>query len=129
MIGAMNSTEAQDDPLAHFRWKARVLIVLSADPASPALAEQKRQCEILKSGASERDLVLVQALADSPEAKVLRARLSLGNRAFWAVLVGKDGRAKLTAAEPISAQDLATTIDAMPMRQDEMHRRAHPRAQ
>jgi hypothetical protein len=122
MISTMSSAGTQGDPLARFRWKARVLVVLAADPQSPALAEQKRQFDSLNNGAQERDLVLVQPLAGSPEAKALRAHLGLDNGTFRAVLVGKDGGAKLTAPRPISARELAATIDAMPMRQDEMRR-------
>src|SRR5215207_4785704 len=70
MISTMSSAGTQGDPLARFRWKARVLVVLAADPQSPALAEQKRQFDSLNNG----------------------------------------------------AQELAATIDAMPMRQDEMRR-------
>jgi len=61
--------------------------------------------------------VLVQALARPSEAKALRARFALGDEAFQAVLVGKDGGAKLRATKPITARELMATIDAMPMRQ------------
>ena len=71
--------------------------------------------------------MLVQALAGSSEAKVLRAWLGVGEGAFKAVLVGKDGGAKLSSDQPIGARELAATIDAMPMRQDEMRQRSRPR--
>src|SRR3954464_16079627 len=77
MMHSVNSAVSQDDPLARYRWKARVLVVLAADPESPALAEQKRQIESMKGGAGERDLVLVQPPAGSAQAKALRTRLSL----------------------------------------------------
>ena len=51
-------------------------------------------------------------------------RFGPGTEPFLAVLVGKDGGAKLRAAKPITARELMTTIDAMPMRQDEMRQRA-----
>src|SRR5215212_7859526 len=91
MMYSVNSAVSQDDPLARYRWKARVLVVLAADPESPVLAEQKRQIESMKGGAGERDLVLVQPPAGSAQAKALRTRLSLGDEPFQAVLVGKDG--------------------------------------
>ena len=127
MTDASDATEAQGDPLAHYRWQARVLVVLAADPASPEVIEQKRQFERLKGGAQERAVVLVQALAGSPEAKALRAHLRVGQEAFRAVLVGKDGGAKLSSDRPISGPELAATIDAMPMRQDEMRQRSRVR--
>jgi hypothetical protein len=67
--------ESQPDPLARYRWSARVLVVLAVDAKSPALAEQRQQVHELGGGPTERYLVLVapppgsteQALAsDSP---------------------------------------------------------------
>jgi Domain of unknown function (DUF4174) len=121
---SITTAEAEHDPLSRYCWTARVLVVLAADPESPDLAEQSRQVESLKDGAAERELVVVQPPAGSAEAKALRMRLGLGNEPFQAVLVGKDGGAKLRAAKPISALELMATIDAMPMRQEEMRRRA-----
>ena len=110
------------------RRKARVLVVLTGDSSGPARIGQKRQLESLRGGAQERDVVLVQARAGSPEAEALRAQLRLGPGPFWAVLVGKDGETKLCTTEPISGRDLAATIDAMPMRQDEMRQRDRTRS-
>jgi hypothetical protein len=39
------------------------------------------------------------------------------------LLVGKDGGVKLSSSSPLSASTLFGTIDAMPMRIDEMRRR------
>jgi Domain of unknown function (DUF4174) len=123
-MNSVTAANAEPDPLSRYRWTARVLVLLAADPENPDLAEQKRQIECLKDGAAERDLVIVQLPAGSAEAKVLRMQLGLGNEPFQAVLVGKDGGAKLRATKPITAPELMATIDAMPMRQDEMRRRA-----
>jgi hypothetical protein len=54
---------AEGDPLAQYKQKARVLVVLTGDPSGPALIGQKRQLESLRGGVQERDLVLVQARA------------------------------------------------------------------
>jgi hypothetical protein len=123
-MSSVTAAHAEHDPLSRYRWTARVLVVLAADPESPDLAEQKRQIESLKDGAAERELVVVQPPAGSAEAKALRLQLALGNEPFQAVLVGKDGGAKLRASKPITALELMVTIDAMPMRQEEMRRRA-----
>jgi hypothetical protein len=122
--GITTPAEAQFDPLARYRWTARMLVVLAADPESQALAEQRRHIESLKDGAADRDLVIVQPPAGSVEAEALRKRFGPGTEPFLAVLVGKDGGAKLRAAKPITARELMATIDAMPMRQDEMRQRA-----
>ena len=124
MIDSITPAEAEHDPLSHYRWTARVLAVLAADPYSPDLAEQKRHIDSLKDGAAERELVVVQPPAGSAEAKALQMQLGLGSEPFQAVLVGKDGRMKLRATKPITAPELMATIDAMPIRQDEMRQRA-----
>ncbi len=56
----------------------------------------------------------------NPEAFTKR-RLKSG---FTAILVGKDGGDKLPSTELITLQKLYGTIDAMPMRRNEMKR--HP---
>ena len=52
-MDAITPAKAEHDPLARYRWTARVLVVLAADPESPDLAEQKRQIESLKDGAAD----------------------------------------------------------------------------
>ena len=121
---SITTAEAEHDPLSRYWWTARVLVVLAADLESPDLAEQNRQVESLKDGAAERELVVVQPPAGSAEAKALRTQLGLGSEPFQAVLVGKDGGAKLRATTPPTALELMATIDAMPMRQNEMRQRA-----
>ncbi|WP_298967449.1 AI-2E family transporter [uncultured Methylobacterium sp.] len=102
-----------------YRWKARVLVVAAADADDPRLAEQRRIVAAAQRGSRERDLVVVEAVGPGAEAEGLRRRFGLPAREFRAVLVGKDGGAKLSAPAPISAERLFETIDAMPMRRDE----------
>ena len=66
--------------------------------------------------------MVLEALGDGAEAAALRRRLDLPATRFRAVLVGKDGGAKLASDAPIPPQKLFATIDAMPMRRDEMRR-------
>ena len=56
-------------------------------------------------------------------ASALRARFGVANACFRAVLVGKDGGAKLSQSTPLYAARLFATIDAMTMRRDEMRNR------
>ncbi|RVU20189.1 DUF4174 domain-containing protein [Methylobacterium oryzihabitans] len=102
-----------------YRWKARVLVIAAADADDPHLAEQRRIVAAAQRGSRERDLVVVEAVGPGVEAEGLRRRFGLPAREFRAVLVGKDGGAKLSAAAPISAERLFEIIDAMPMRRDE----------
>ena len=58
------------------------------------------------------------------EQLAIRRRFHIAASEFAVVLLGKDGGEKLRATTPITAARLNRTIDAMPMRQQEM--RKHP---
>lgn len=122
-ILAAGAALAAEDPLASHRWRDRLLVVAAADARDPLLAEQKRLYRAVRSGMRERDLVLVEAVGPGAEAAAMRARLGIADGAFAAVLVGKDGGAKLRSDAPIPSARLFETVDAMPMRRDEMRRR------
>ena len=88
---------AGDDPLAGYRWKSRVLVVAAGDAGDARLAAQRQALASARTGASERDLVTVEAVGKGAEAAALRRHLGLPNDAFREVLVGKDGGAKITS--------------------------------
>ena len=123
LLSAMlaNPAEAAGDPLAAYRWKARVLVVVAADAHDPKVTRQKALYEGMRAGADERDLVLVQGFGTGEAAQLLRQRLSLHDLGFHVLLVGKDSGTKLQSDEPLGPDDLFPVIDAMPMRQGEMH--------
>lgn len=114
---------AARDPLASLRGRTRVLVVSAPIEADPALAAQRLALASARTGLAERDLVVMEAVGEGPEATALRRRLDLPAGSFRAVLIGKDGGPKLDSAEPIPPQRLFSTIDAMPMRRDEMQAR------
>jgi hypothetical protein len=117
--GAAAGDAAGGDPLAPHRWTSRVLVLSAPDAADPQLKGQREALASARAGTRARDLVVVEAVGPGAEARALRRRLDLPAQEFRAVLVGKDGGAKLTASEPIPPQRLFATIDAMPMRRDE----------
>ncbi len=57
------------------------------------------------------------------EQLTLRRRFHVAASEFVIVLLGKDGGEKLRATTPITVARLNRTIDAMPMRQQEMRKR------
>lgn len=97
----------------------RLLYIFARDAASPELRSQRAVGDPAADNA--RDLRRVEVVGDGAEARILRRRFGVAG-AFGVVLVGRDGGIKLTAARPVSAATLAATIDAMPMRRDEMRR-------
>ena len=52
----------------------------------------------------------------------LRRQFHIAPAEFAVVLVGKDGGEKKRWRQPVTFEQLRDTIDAMPMRQDEMRR-------
>ncbi|WP_342107533.1 DUF4174 domain-containing protein [Methylobacterium sp. SI9] len=121
-LAALTAT-ASAAPLDAYRDRARVLVLSAPDAGDAQLRAQRAALGPVRSGVAERDLVVLEALGSGAEARALRAALGLPADSFRAVLVGKDGGAKLTAAAPIPPQRLFATIDAMPMRRSEMRER------
>ena len=75
-----------------------------------------------------RDLHLVTVAGGRVEGAsdggaALRGRFHVVLGGYRTFLIGKDGHAALTSSSPIPAEEIARTIDAMPMRRDEMNRR------
>ncbi len=112
-----------DDPLSAYRDRSRVLAVVAPDASDPRLAEQRRIYAAMRVGAHERDLVLLEGIGTSAQARALRTRFGAEKSDFRAVLIGKDGGDKLMSRTPLGPDQLFPLIDAMPMRQDEMRRR------
>ena len=83
-------------------------------------------------GFRKRDLVLVglagsneavpSALLSAADDAAARKRFGIKPSEFTVLLIGKDGGEKLRSHQPIPWDKLQSTIDAMPMRQDEMQR-------
>lgn len=113
---------AAENPLAAHRWKARVVVMSAPGPDDPHLLRQRALLAAVPDGVRDRDLVVLEAVGATADARGLRARLGLPDASFRVVLVGKDGGAKLDSATPLPAETLFSTIDAMPMRRDEMGR-------
>ncbi|AWN44282.1 hypothetical protein DK389_00510 [Methylobacterium durans] len=123
MAGGAEGAKAGEDPLAGHLWKSRILVVSAPVPEDARLRAQREALASAQAGSGERDLVTLEAVGGGAEAEALRRRLNLPADAFRAVLVGKDGGAKLQSAEPIPPERLFATIDAMPMRRDEARER------
>lgn len=113
---------AAENPLAAHRWKARVVVMSAPGPDDPHLLRQRALLAAVPDGVRDRDLVVLEAVGATVEARGLRTRLGLPDASFRVVLVGKDGESKLDSATPLPVETLFSTIDAMPMRRDEMGR-------
>jgi hypothetical protein len=119
--------------MSAYIWKKRPLVVFAPASGGSALDAQRAIVAGNRAGMAERHMVVVYVIGDSVSsdlgggpgmsASALRSRFGVSAGAFRAVLVGKDGGSKLSSSSPLSAGTLFSTIDAMPMRRDEMRRR------
>ncbi|MEO6803277.1 MAG: DUF4174 domain-containing protein [Granulicella sp.] len=120
----------------------RVLIVFAADSASPLFRRQLDLLEPHNVDMADRDLVLIPVVATwrhadrhrrsrtaiftSPaEQAYLRERFKVRHANFTVILIGKDGGEKLRSRSVLPYERLASTIDSMPMRQQEMKSPRH----
>lgn len=110
--------------LARYRWSNRLLLVFAPSAESVEYAEQQRLLEGSGPGFEERDLLTRTFFEDgSGEAVEAREAFGVGEEEFAAILVGKDGGEKVRYSEPVTLGELFGRIDAMPIRQREMHER------
>jgi hypothetical protein len=131
LASAMTPAEAG---MARYHWKNRPLIVFAPSGTDGRLGSQQGIVARHRNGLRERDMVVIMVAGDhvssqlGPEpgarAGALRARYGVKASEFLALLIGKDGGVKISSRGPLSADRLFRTIDAMPMRRGEMHRRS-----
>jgi hypothetical protein len=117
--------------LEELRDHKRVLLIFAASRDDARFKAQVATMQSHVADAEERDLMVIEAplrgessgaiqLADTDS---VRRRFRVGREEFVVLLVGKDGGEKLRSEQPIEFERLRTTIDAMPMRQDEMRKK------
>jgi hypothetical protein len=123
---------AQISGLEPYEWENRVLIIFEDAGAKQSWA-QESLVMVGDQHFEERDMVvlrisdevepLVGEAAPGIDARALRRELGVGDTAFRTVLIGKDGGVKLKSSSPICAATLFNTVDAMPMRRQEISER------
>lgn len=105
------------------RWQKRVLLLYAPTAADLELRQQR---ELLRAAAPELEArqLLVRELIGSAlpaaDARYLTQQLGVAPGGFAVLLIGKDGGVKTRATQPLAPARLFATIDAMPMRQQEM---------
>jgi hypothetical protein len=116
--------------LASLRHTARPLLIFAPAPNDPQLQIQLRRLHLAAPAIVERDVVIIvipwqspsptQAALTSQDALAARHRFHIAPTDFTVILIGKDGGEKLRSSKPLTLEKLLDTIDAMPMRQEEM---------
>ena len=121
--------------LAAQRDQTRPLLIFAPKSDDAQMGIQLRILVEHAAEAGDRQIVAIALPYHSPspsdvqlsptEAESARRRFHIDPGAFAVILLGKDGGPKLRADKPISMTRLEKTIDAMPMRQDEVRGKAH----
>jgi len=128
VVGSALLMAAAPDPLKPLQWKARVLVVSAPTKDDSGLRAQDLILSADGDGQVDRDMKVIRVVGSNGpagvEAAALRERLSLPPDRFEVVLVGKDGAIVLRRRQPVDLGELFDRIDAMPMRRDEIRRRA-----
>ena len=134
---------ASPQVLASLVDRNRVLLIFAPTDHDPALLQQLTFLNHHAAEMRDRDIVVIPILSQSgppTSANTLRTlnpplitdaeQLTTRNRfhvpptEFALILLGKDGDEKLRSTVPITIERINATIDAMPMRQDEIRKRS-----
>lgn len=107
--------------LAQYNSKRQVIIFGS--PQSKPVMQQLALLKKEAAGVEERDIEITLAPKEMKWHKKYNVAPS---DTFTLLLIGKDGGEKYRVGKPTAAQELFAIIDAMPMRQSEMHRNKKP---
>ena len=116
--------------LSALRDQARPLLIFAPGPNDPQMGIQLRILDEHAAEAHDRQVVGIalpyqnvgpsDLQLSATDAEAARRRFHVAPTDFTVILIGKDGGAKLRSGRPIPMTKLEETIDAMPMRKDEM---------
>ena len=113
------SATASADALRDYLWTHRVIVTFSAHESAPERRLLRQQIEQHSCEFRKRDLVHVDLISGSPAYQALSQRFAIAGKDFKLVLVGKDGKTKLST-NAVALEDIFALIDTMPMRKQEM---------
>lgn len=122
---------AQD--ISSHKWKNRVLIILSDEDSSDQFNQQVNILQNDPEGLNDRKLVIYYVKGDTYRKGINSNEWVHGSNTFESfkdsenhfkvILMGLDGGIKINQSEVLSLDELFSTIDAMPMRRNELRTR------
>ncbi len=131
-LTATAQTPPSPTTLAQLRDTYRPLLLFARSPDDPSLLAQMTRLKDSAAGLHERDILVIAVPYNTPsptqtsltpaDATEARRRFHVAPTDFTAILIGKDGGEKLRSTKPLSFNKLRDTVDAMPMRRDEMQK-------
>ena len=128
------NSELNHVDLDEYRWENRLVLIFASSSKDSSYLKQKGEFEGKSDELEDRNIILIElleagisALAKVPltdeQQSYLRKKFGVVDD-FIFILIGKDGTVKLRAKEPVLSDDLFGLIDNMPMRKEEMRRKA-----
>ena len=127
--------EMKQIDLDKYRWKNRLVLIFARSSEGSSYLKQKSEFQGKADELEDRNIIVIE-LFEAGGSKMAEVSLpdeqqSLLRKRFEAVedfvfiLIGKDGTVKLRARQPVLSDDLFELIDSMPMRKEEMKRKAN----
>ncbi len=121
-------------PLEQFEWKNRIILIFAVDPNYEDFLLQERLFKESNEEFEDRDLIVFHIFRNhglDPDGRALskedqlylQSRYNADPGKYSLILLGKDGGVKLRSTLPVTAEEIYSLIDSMPMRKVEMQRR------
>jgi Domain of unknown function (DUF4174) len=137
-IGAATLLAPGAHAMNDYQWKKRPIVIFSPSENDARLIRQRAIINGNRTSFLDREVVVVYVVGSSMthdlgagpgmSGSALRSRFRVSEGSFRVLLVGKDGGVKLDSPQPVSASDVFNEIDRMPMRRDEIRRRANEKS-
>ncbi len=132
-----HSAEASPPTFSSLAKDHRILLIFSASSSDTSRQQQLKALDGHKEEAGDRNLVMVTVPGPAPsplfqtlskkDESAIRQRFQVKPVEFTMILIGKDGGEKHRWSSPANFETIRELIDAMPMRKDEMSRKASER--
>jgi hypothetical protein len=131
LSGSTTMQTDQNPLLKSYLWQNRLLLIFTPHDQTELYREQLAELNGQERGMQERDLLVLHVFPDhiilpggvrleEEQAQSLRNHFIIAKSETLSLLIGKDGTEKLRSRDLLSSQRLFLTLDAMPMRQQEM---------
>lgn len=122
--------------LDKYRWKNRLVLIFARSSEESSYLKQKSEFERKTEELNDRNIIVIELLEeggskiaavplDHEQQSLLRRKYDVPVDDFEFILIGKDGTVKLRTKKPVLSRELFGLIDSMPMRKEEMRRKAN----
>ncbi len=132
VVMILNTTGINAQDLESHKWEKRLVLILTDQTDNENYRKQVEEFKNHPDGINERKILVYHITPESFKIELSDAKWQKAETDYSVykktdsqpeiILIGLDGGIKLRANEFLSAQELFATIDAMPMRRQEMER-------